>query len=74
MNYIWDMERSLPNLPEDVFTVLVSRNSCPLASLAEEEAALCWDLDQELMRTQAIAGRASVSTMLDNIVFIYQQM
>ncbi|KAI8348417.1 hypothetical protein B0O80DRAFT_183842 [Mortierella sp. GBAus27b] len=74
MNYIWDMEHNLPGLSKDLFTAIVLRDSCPLASLTPKEAALCWELDQELMRTRAIAGRAPMSTMLDNIVFIYQSI
>jgi len=74
MNYIWDMEHNLPRLSEDLFTALVLRDSCPLASLTPKEAALCRELDQELMRTHTIAGRAPMGTMLDKIVFIYHSM
>lgn len=74
MNYIWDMEHNLCNLSEDTFTALVSRSTHVVASLSTEEAALCWELDQELMQTQAIAGRAPMNAMSDKIIFVYQSM
>jgi hypothetical protein len=74
MNYIWDMEHNLPHLPEDTFTALVLCNTHVVSSFSTEESALCWELDQELMQAQAIAGRAPMSAMLDKITFIYQSM
>ncbi|KAI1288620.1 hypothetical protein EDD11_009853 [Mortierella claussenii] len=74
MNYIWDMEHNLPTLSEDMFAALTSQYTCASISLSKEEAALCWELDQELMQTRAIAGRAPTSAALDRIVFIYQSM
>ena len=74
MNYIWDMEHNLPALSEDIFASLASRYTCSAISLSKEEAALCWELDQELMKTGAIAGRAPRSVVMDRIVFIYQSM
>lgn len=74
MNYIWDMEHNLPTLSEDMFSALTSQYTCAKISISREEAALCWELDQELMRTGAIAGRAPTSAALDRIVFIYQSM
>ncbi|KAF9362419.1 hypothetical protein BGX34_006215 [Mortierella sp. NVP85] len=68
------MEHNLPGLSEELFTGLILRDSCPLASLTPREAALYRELDQELMETRIIAGRAPMGTMLDNIVFIYQSI
>ncbi|KAG0280230.1 hypothetical protein BGZ95_010829 [Linnemannia exigua] len=74
MNYIWDMEYNLPTLSEDVFSALKSQYTCALISISKEEITLCWDLDQELMKTGAIAGRAPTSAALDRVVFIYQSI
>lgn len=74
MNYIWDMEHNLPTFLKDVLAALSSQFTCAPISLSKEEAALCWELDQELMQTGAIAGWAPTSTALDRLVFIYQSM
>lgn len=49
MNYIWDMEHNLPMLSEDVFAALTTQYTGTSISLSKAEAALCWELDQELM-------------------------
>ncbi|KAF9571192.1 hypothetical protein EC968_000880 [Mortierella alpina] len=74
MNYIWDMEHNLPMLSEDIFAAIASQYTCASISISEEEAALCRDLDQELMQTGTIAGRAATSALMDRIVFIYQSI
>ncbi|KAF8908486.1 hypothetical protein BGZ58_006076, partial [Dissophora ornata] len=63
-----------PALSETVFAVLTSQHTFAPISLSKEEAVLCWELDQELMRTGAIAGRAPTNAALDRVVFIYQSI
>ncbi|CAO3567163.1 unnamed protein product [Mortierella alpina] len=74
MNYVWDMDHNLPALPEDVFADLALQYTCSPVCLTKREAALCWELDQELMRTGTVAGRAPTTPLLDRLVFIYQSI